>query len=582
MTDPRRLDAGWPIPAENYIDQPYVVVLPDGAWLCVLTTGQGHEGQGGQHVVSTRSSDSGRTWSEPIDIEPADGPEASWVMPLLAPSGRVYAFYVYNADNLREVKCVDGTSISRVDSLGELMVRYTDDGGRSWSPRRYRVPMREFQCDRDNAYGGKVRFFWGVGKPILDGGVAYVSQSKVHGFGYGFFVGNEGVILRSDNLAGEPDPDRIVWETLPDGEVGLRSPGGPVSAENNLVALSDGSLYCTYRTIDGHPCHAYSRDGGHTWTPPAYMTYTPGGRLVKNPRAANFVKKASNGKYLYWFHNHGGTWYDDRNPAWVSGGIEIDGQLHWSQPEILLYDDDPRVRMSYPDFVEADGRYYFTETQKNVGRVHEIDPTLLEGVWRQHELAEVAAEGLALDLDADACRHGGQYPAPELPLLSSIRQSPNLFVDPPLWGGFTLDLGVRLDDLTPGQVLVDARDTTGKGYALTIGPSGSVVLDLHDGRTHNRWDSDPGLLTAGAEHHLVAIVDGGPKLILFVIDGQLNDGGPHRQFGWGRFSPWLREVNGAEVLTIAPNLRGALTRLRLYPRALRVSEAVGNWRAGRR
>ncbi len=581
MTDPRRLDAGWPIPAENYIDQPYVVVLPDGAWLCVLTTGRGHEGQGGQHVVSTRSADSGRTWSEPIDIEPADGPEASWVMPLLVPSGRVYAFYVYNADNLREVQCVDGTSISRVDSLGELMFRYSDDGGRSWSSRRYRVPMREFRCDRDNVYGGKVRFFWGVGKPILDAGVAYVSQSKVHGFGYGFFVGNEGVILRSDNLATEPDPDKIVWETLPDGEVGLRSPGGPVSAENNLVALSDGSLYCTYRTIDGHPCHAYSRDGGHTWTPPAYMTYTPGGRLVKNPRAANFVKKASNGKFLYWFHNHGGTWYDDRNPAWVCGGIERDGQLHWSQPEILLYDDDPRIRMSYPDFVEAEGRYYFTETQKNVGRVHEIDPTLLEGVWRQHELAEVATDRLALDLDAEACRHGGQYPFPELPLLSSIRQSPNLFVDPPLWGGFTLDLALRLDGLAPGQVLVDSRDSTGKGFALSTGPAGTVVLDLHDGRTHNRWDSDPGLLAAGREHHVVAIVDGGPKLILFVIDGQLNDGGPHRQFGWGRFSPWLREVNGAEVLTIAPNLRGALTHLRLYTRALRVSEAVGNWRAER-
>ena len=39
---------------------------------------------------------------------------------------------------------------------------------------------------------------------------------------------------------------------------------------------------------------------------PAYAVYTPGGRRIKHPRAANFVRKFSNGKFLYWFHNHGG------------------------------------------------------------------------------------------------------------------------------------------------------------------------------------------------------------------------------------------------------------------------------------
>ena len=38
------------------------------------------------------------------------------------------------------------------------------------------------------------------------------------------------------------------------------------------------------------------------------------GRLMKHPRAANFAWKCENGKYLYWFHNHGGNWYEDRNP----------------------------------------------------------------------------------------------------------------------------------------------------------------------------------------------------------------------------------------------------------------------------
>jgi hypothetical protein len=68
------------------------------------------------------------------------------------------------------------------------------------------------------------------------------------------------------------------------------------------------------------------------------------------------------------------------------------------------------------------------------------------------------------------------------------------------------------------------------------------------------------------------IVDGGPKLILFVIDGRLNDGGDARQFGWGRFNPQYRGPAGAEQLFVSPTV----ARLRIYPRALRVSEAVVN------
>lgn len=71
------------------------------------------------------------------------------------------------------------------------------------------------------------------------------------------------------------------------------------------------------------------------------------------------------------------------------------------------------------------------------------------------------------------------------------------------------------------------------------------------------------------------IVEGGPKLILFVVDGVLNDGGAARQDGWGRFPKELSNVNGRRSVQAAP----VLSNLRIYPRALRVSEAVGNARA---
>jgi len=337
--DPRNLRAGWVIPSERYCDQPYVVKTDDGAWLCVITTGVGEEGQSGQHVVTRRSTDRGQTWSDPVDVEPADGPEASYAVLLKAPGGRVYCFYNYNADNLRAVKADDppfqGGLCTRVDSLGHFVCKYSDDHGRSWSSRRFTIPVREMAIDRENAYGGRVRFFWNVGKPFVHDGAAYVPLHKVGGFGHGFFTRSEGVLLRSNSLLRDGDPGHAVWETLPDGDAGLRTPpgGSPIAEEHSTVVLSDGSFYCVYRSVDGHPVCASSRDGGRTWSPPRYQRYADG-RLMKHPRAANFIWKCSNGKYVYWFHNHGGRFirepqlglnpYDDRNPVWQGVGLKRD------------------------------------------------------------------------------------------------------------------------------------------------------------------------------------------------------------------------------------------------------------------
>lgn len=74
MKDWRRIMAGRIIPTENCSDQPHIVKPNDGAWLCVVTTGSGREGESGQRVLTLRSMGQGRTWSAPFDAEPADGP----------------------------------------------------------------------------------------------------------------------------------------------------------------------------------------------------------------------------------------------------------------------------------------------------------------------------------------------------------------------------------------------------------------------------------------------------------------------------------------------------------------------------
>ena len=607
MQDSRLVNQGWEIPTERYSDQPYVVKTDDNAWLCVMTTGHGHEGQSGQHVVTSRSTDQGRTWSPLVDVEPPDGPEASYAVLLKASSGRIYCFYNHNTDNRRWVIADDPPykdgKCYRVDSQGYFVFKYSDDHGRTWSTQRYTLPIREMAIDRENAYGGEVRFFWNVGKPIIHEGSACVSVHKVGGFGHGFFTRSEGVLLKSDNILTESDPDKIRWETLPDGDAGLRTPpgGGPIAEEQSYSVLSDGSFYCVYRSIDGHPVFAYSRDGGHTWTTPQYKFY-PNGNLMKHPRAANFAWRCENGKFIYWYHNHGGNWYEDRNPVWLCGGVEVDTPegkiIQWSQPEIALYDDDTYIRMSYPDLIEEIGEYYLFETQKDKARVHLVDRTLLDGMWEQFaDGSAVTKDGCILELKKYAST--AQIP-PLPPFDARDRERPD-YGAKDLRNGFTVEMWLQLETLESGQVMLDTRSASGQGWCLQTTDHATIEIILNDGRTESRWDCDPGAIQAGKRHHLAVVVDGGPKIITFIVDAVLCDGGDFRQFGWGRFNPQLRHVNNTNKnRVIAPGSQGgeeivpggdlgeqqtvtigtAILQLRIYRRYLRTSEVIGNYKAG--
>jgi hypothetical protein len=581
--DPRNIKNGFVIPDEGYSDQPYIVITNDGNWLCVMTTGHGVEGEGGQHVVATISKDKGKTWSALIDIEPAPGPEASWAVPLKTPGGRVYAFYSYNKANLRLVPNTNAAQ-KRVDTLGVYAYKYSDDNGLTWSKDRYEIPIHTTDFDRDNNFGGSTLFFWGVSKPIEHKGAVYWGWNRVGRWGTpGTLVRSQGHFLTSDNLLTEKDPARIRWRILPDSDNGLRAPKGTIAEEANLVAMSDGQLYATYRTIDGYLCDAYSRDKGRTWTPDAYATYSPNGRRIKHPRAYAPVWKLKNGKYLLWFHNNGGeaahtpewgkgSYYQNRNPVWALGGVEQNGRIHWSEPEILLYDDDPKVRMSYPDLIEDGGKIYITETQKTVARVHEIDPTLLEGMWNQSQNKQLAKSGLVATFSASQLKAGSSIETPALPDLSTSE-------------GFTIDLWARFKELNPGQNLLDARNASGKGFSLTMSDRFTLVLSLNDGKKQSEWDSDPGTYPGSLRIndwlHISVIVDARAKIISFVVDGVLNDGGATRQFGWGRLDPALADVSGLKQAKVAQALWGEIGPIRFYNRPLRTSEAVGNFRAGR-
>jgi hypothetical protein len=146
-------------------------------------------------------------------------------------------------------------------------------------------------------------------------------------------------------------------------------------------------------------------------------------------------------------------------------------------------------------------------------------------------------------------------------------------------GGFSFDLWLTPTALDREAEIFNTRNRVGRGVSLSLLPNGAARLTLSDRWLEIIWESDPGLLTAGMPHHLVATVDGGPRTITFVIDGVLNDGGEDRPKGWTRFPRELGDLNGYPTLTIDPALTSTIHSVRVYDRPLRTSEAVGNFKA---
>jgi len=556
--DWRDLRLGKVICEAGYADQPYVLVLPNGEWLCTATIGPGKEGQTGQHIVAIISPDKGQTWSSPIPIESPEGPEASWAIPLLTPFGRVYVFYTYNGDNVRTL---NGKPI-RADVLGWYAYRYSDDFGRTWS-NRYRLPLRVTACDRSNDWKGDIQLFWGICKPQVAEHRVLFSFTKL---GKYMLEQGEGWVFASDDILQERDPDRLRWDLFPVGERGIRNDEfGSVQEEHNLAWLGGNTWYCVYRTTLGSPAHTYSFDGGKTWERPSLMTYEPGGRPLKNPRACPKLHRMEDGRLLFWFHNHSGKSYTGRNPAWLSAGQVKNGRVHWSQPEILLYDPDPKVGFSYPDFFEDEGRLYVTETQKTVARIHEVDQDFLETLYHQGTPRSLPKEAPLLEIKP------GSFET-EKPLTRHFDLTQDL--------GLTIEMCVTLNEDRPGTFLVDNRDSTQRGFAISLGNDHSYEFTIGDGKNTFLWSSDPGTVQVGKQQHVVIIVDAATQVVMMVVDGQLCDGGEHRQYGWGRWQQELHWVTGDRI-RLHPSLKGQVHSLAVYGRPLRVSEAVSLYRAKR-
>ncbi len=569
-TDPRLVSNGSEIPSRTYADQPYVIVCDDGSWLCIMTTSSGTEQAHMNNIISTRSYDQGKTWTTPVNVESPGTPQSSWAVPLKVPGGRIYVFYNYNKYGF--------TGIEGVMS-GPFMYKYSDDQGKTWSKKRYEVPIRKTKIDEENYTKGKYQFFWSIDKPVVTDKAAYITFTKILRTSPDqpeFCKGSEGFILKSENIIHEKNPEKISWVTLPEGERGIWNPDfGIVQAEHNMVILNNGNLYVTYRTINGSPAYAISADNGKTFSKPEYMHYANGNRMG-TPRACPKIYKTGDGNYLFWFHNNfRQQTFNGRNPAWLSGGIEKNGDIVWSQPEIVLYDRDPAIiGMSYPDYFEQGGHLWITETQKNEARVHEINLNLVQGMWDQGKDTIAIQNGLIMDCSEE--------------MLGSNRINfpslPNLFEG----GGFSIEFWMEADTWEPDQVIFSTFGPKNKGIEISTAKNNSIKLRINDGEVRETefakgqvFLSDSATISPKKLHHVVFIVDGASKILSIMVDGVLSDGSPNsRPYGWGRIYPLMQDFNDTHAAIFDPSFKGKIYHMRVYDRYLRTSEVIANYNAG--
>jgi len=571
--DPRNFANGWPVPVENYCDQPRILATRYGTWICLLTTGPGSEGANGEHVVATSSEDKGKHWSPPMDIEAPDRTKPSaYAVGLITPEDRIYAFYCYNGDGIRAYP--DGKPLPRADEQGWFCYRFSDDKGKTWSSR-YRLPLRLTPVDFDNEWKGELQMFWAVGTPTIFEGKAIFGFTKL---GQYIQEKGEGWFFRSDNILTERDPAKLNWQLLPDGDRGVRTPEfGSVQEEFDVIALEKEDLLSVYRTTRGVIGSSYSRDGGHTWSQPEPLRYNSSSPVMKNPRANPKLWKMANGRYLLWYHNDNASGYEvgSRNLVWLSAGQLKEGRILWSQPELLAYVDGGAKGCSYPDLIEDGGHCYVFSTQKSECRVMEIEAELLDGLWSQGSLKRISSLGLATNVQD--CASITSVAAPKIaPLCGDLQHGASARTFNP--GALTIEAVARFSDLAPGQILLDSRDDSGRGWVLRTSDHQNVRFEMCDGINAAYWDCDAGLLKANTPHQVAVVVDGFPKTICFVVDGVLCDGGVDRAYGYGRFSSNFKDISGGKVVRLAGH-HGDLKQLRIYTRAVRISELVGNFLA---
>ncbi len=372
-----------------------------GNFLAIWTQAVG-EAAPGQHVVISRSTDRGHTWSEPAELAPYPSrPEheiASWGFPVVVPhTKRIYVFYNQNT----------GSVANRRDMTAEMAYRWSDDDGVTWSQQVHslRIPKSAMSDPDPEALENWVVYQ----SPIItrrgEVMVGFSRFSPKQGKNYLFDNGCEVWFLRFDNILTETDPSRLTITVFPEADHGLavpwpEHPQVSCAQEPTIQDLGDGRMICVIRTATGFVHYSLSEDGGRSWDPPRPLRFGPDGPRIPQPVCPCPLYKLRDGRFILIFHNNegyanGGSGPGDsavnRRPAFLTVGREIghpDHPLMFTEPRFLadngaIVDGPDKTEIcTYTSFFEHGNQAYLWYPDRKHYLLGKVLPTeLLDDAW---------------------------------------------------------------------------------------------------------------------------------------------------------------------------------------------------------
>jgi len=342
------------------------------------------EGRGDNRIMIARSAD-GITWSEPQRIAGTPPgtrqPQASWGVPIVVETGRIYLFYIREDEPSPEDRQV----------AGKLGIALSDDNGRTWRVGPG-LPVERNRFDAPDPTVPKKFWFW-TGAIRDRHGRWLLGYTQVSSFAVKPKPAPEWphadtrcALIRFDNLKEGPEPRNLKLAWLPTESPGLEVPNKmypqiSTCQEPATVLLPDGRLMVVMRTFTGHPYYSVSEDDGASWREPEPLCYRDGGEKVKHPISPCPLFSLADGRFLFLYHNNDGTvgkysqwdrrWARNvanhiRNPTFLALG-EFRPKAHqpiWFSPPKEILDSDgviygPKRTAevgTYPSLTEWHGR----------------------------------------------------------------------------------------------------------------------------------------------------------------------------------------------------------------------------------
>ena len=303
------------------------------------------------HYVCSRSTDNGKSWSEPILIDgdhfdPKTGKDrCSFGTAFRNAKGRIYV--------LMNHYC----GVPDPHENGFLHVTYSDDDGLSFAPN-VQVDFQKFpECDNDDpnvpptwiAYQPPLRISNGK---YVGGITRYASLTKFPRRPHWTDEESYCSMYVIENADENPAPQdlRFTWTTL------LKAPSRnnaewSVAQEVSIVELPDGRLFCTFRTNSGSPWYSISEDGGYSWKDSEVLLYGDGKPAMQHPLSPCPLFSDGEGHFFMFIHNHDGhfgPWgptdaIHHRRPIYLVRGVftpDAHQPLSFGSPEFFFDDND--------------------------------------------------------------------------------------------------------------------------------------------------------------------------------------------------------------------------------------------------